>query len=80
VNGTVARRARGEVTVRLGYVGEGTRVRVLRYRARIARGRWRIRGLLPTQAARSGGQLSIQYTGDMRRRIRGEHLIRRLAP
>jgi hypothetical protein len=80
LGGTIAGRARGEVRVRLAYVGEGSRVRTLRYRARIAKGAWKLRALLPSQAARSGGQLSLVYAGDAPRGIRGEHLTRRLAP
>ncbi len=44
---------------------------VLRYRARIHRGRWALREPLLSKAAR-GGHLSIQFTGDLRRRVRGE--------
>ncbi len=78
--GTIAPRAAGVVRVRLDYVGDGSRVRSLRSHARIARGRWSIRTLLPSQAARAGGQLSIQYTGHERRRIRGEQLSVGVAP
>ena len=78
VAGRVSRRARGAVRVRLGYVGGGSRVRFLRYQAPIRDGRWRVRALLPSQAAQSGGRLSIQYTGDARRGIRGEQISRRI--
>jgi hypothetical protein len=78
--GTVSPRARGSVRVRLAYVGTGTRTRFLRYGAKIRNGRWALRGLLPTQAARAGGYLSVQYSGDARRAVAGEHLIRRLKP
>jgi WD40 repeat protein len=78
--GTVSPRARGSVRVRLAYTGTGTRTRFLRYSARIKDGRWALRALLPTQAARGGGYLSIQYSGDARRAVAGAHLIRRLRP
>ena len=78
--GTADRRARGAVRVRLAYAGTGTRTRFLRFGAKIRRGRWTVRALLPTQAARSGGDLSIQYSGDARRAVAGAHLVRRLRP
>jgi DNA-binding beta-propeller fold protein YncE len=78
--GTAARGARGTVRVRLAYAGSGTRTRFLRYTAPIRNGRWVVRSLLPTQAARAGGYLSVQYSGDARRRVAGQHLIRRLRP
>jgi hypothetical protein len=80
VAGTIARRARGTVRVQLSYTGDGSRVRVLRYRARIAGGRWRLQALLPSRAARAGGHLSLVYPGDAGRRIRGEQVTRPLAP
>jgi YVTN family beta-propeller protein len=76
--GTVDRRARGTVRIRMAYVGSGTRTRFLRYGAKIRRGRWSLRALLPSQAARAGGYLSVQYGGDARRGVSGQHLIRRL--
>jgi DNA-binding beta-propeller fold protein YncE len=75
--GTASRRARGSVRVRIAYVGTGTRVRYLRYSARIRSGRWALRALLPTQA-RAGADASIQYSGDARRRVAGQHIVRRL--
>ena len=68
--GTVSRRATGVVRLRLDAADESA---VLHYRARIRGGRWALRRLLPSKAAR-GGQLSIQYTGHHGRRIRGESL------
>jgi YVTN family beta-propeller protein len=69
--GTVSRRAPGVVRLRLDAADESS---VLHYRARIRRGAWRLRTPLPAKAAAAGGQLSIQYTGKERRRIRGESL------
>ena len=78
--GTVSPGARGKIRVRLAYAGSGTRTRFLRYTARIRNGRWSVRALLPTQAARSGGDLSVQYSGDARRGVAGRHLVLRLRP
>jgi YVTN family beta-propeller protein len=76
--GTISRRARGVVRVRLGY-DDGSDVSFLRYRARIRRGRWALREPLPSKAASSGGHLSIQFTGHERRRIRGEQISKAVA-
>jgi hypothetical protein len=75
VRGTVSRRARGVVRLRLDPPDESA---PLQYRARLRRGRWTLRRLLPSKAA-SGGQLSIQYTGHLPRRIRGESLSKAVA-
>jgi hypothetical protein len=74
--GSVSRRARGVVRLRLDPPDESA---PLEYRARIRHGRWALRRLLPSRAA-SGGQLSIQFTGHEGRRIRGESLSRAVAP
>ena len=80
VSGTVSRRARGSVLVRLHHFGDPTRAQVLTYRAPVRGGRWRVRELLPSRAARVGGMLSIQYAGDLRRRVRGEQTGALLRP
>jgi len=69
--GTVSRTVPGVVRLRFDANDESS---VLHYRARIRRGRWSLREPLPSKAAAAGGQLSIQYTGAERRRIRGESL------
>ena len=79
VAGRVIRRARGKVRVRLAYVANDGTVQTLRYRARIRRGAWRVRTLVPSQARR-GGHLSVQYTGDFRRRIGGRQISRQIRP
>lgn len=71
VRGTITRRARGVVRVRYDYVGADGRLVSLRLRAPIRRGRWSVEERL-TGAAAQGGFLSIQFTGDLRHRIRGE--------
>jgi YVTN family beta-propeller protein len=76
VAGRISRRARGVVRVSFGYVGDDGRERFLAYKARVRRGRWRVRELVPSIAAREGGHVSIQFTGHLRRRIRGEQLAK----
>jgi YVTN family beta-propeller protein len=76
VGGTISRRARGIVRVRMEY-GDAN---VLRYRTRIRRGRWQLSEQLPSKAASEGGDLSIQYTGHLGRRIRGEQVTTRVRP
>jgi YVTN family beta-propeller protein len=63
LRGTIARRARGFVSVRLAYDGGGTEPRTLRFRAPIRSGRWAVSRLLPTKAARGGGTLTLTYAG-----------------
>ncbi len=74
--GTVSRRVPGVVRLRFDTADESS---VLHYRARIHRGAWSLRRPLPSRAAAAGGQLSIQYTGRERRRIRGESLSKAVA-
>ena len=59
---------------------DGARVSSLSYRTRIRRGRWSLRATLPSKAARSGGDLSIQFTGHEGRRIRGEQATKTVRP
>ena len=67
--------------MRMDYVDDdGSDVNALRYRARIRGGRWTLREQLPSKPARSGGDLSIQYTGHLGRRIRGEQLTKAVRP
>ena len=80
VAGTISKRAKGVVRVRLGYTTADESVKFLEYAAMIHNGRWSLTKALPTDAARSGGQLSIQYTGYEPRRIRGEQLAKAVTP
>jgi hypothetical protein len=86
VSGTVSRRARGLVRIRLAYLDTDGDVTELQYRARIAipkaggAGRWQIRPLLPARAAAVGGQVDIQFTGYEPGRIRGEQVSKQVDP
>jgi hypothetical protein len=74
VRGSVNRTVPGVVRLRLDPDDESGS---LRYRARIRRGRWTLRALVPSKVR--GGQLSIQYTGNLPHGIRGEALSKRVA-
>ena len=72
VAGRLTGRARGVVRIRLRYLDAQERVQTLSYRAGIDDGVWTIDEPLPAAAQRTGGQLSIQFTGYDELRIRGE--------
>ena len=80
VSGTTSTRARGVVRIRLGYTAADASVRFLHYQAKIGNGKWSLTETLPADAAKAGGQLSIQYTGYEPRLIRGEQLAKAVAP
>lgn len=80
VAGTISKRARGVVRVRLGYPERDGTVRFLTLNAGIRDGRWAVSKALPARAASVGGQLSIQYTGYEPRRIRGEQDAKQVRP
>ncbi len=71
VSGTISRHAHGVVRIRLGYDRPDASVRFRHYHARIHKGRWSIDRTLPAEA-RGVGELSIQFTGYLPGRIRGE--------
>jgi YVTN family beta-propeller protein len=79
VAGTISRRAPGMVRVRFDWA-DGAELHSQRYRARVGGGRWRVRALLPSRAARAGGDLSIQFTGHYGRRVRGEQVTKAVRP
>ncbi|MBA2349672.1 MAG: hypothetical protein H0V81_15415, partial [Solirubrobacterales bacterium] len=76
--GTISKRARGVVRIRLEYL-DGTALERRSFNVPIADGKWSLLGPLPA-AARGEVQLSIQYTGDERVRIRGEQTSKRVRP
>ena len=76
VAGTITPRARGVVRIRLGYEKAGGETAFVIHRAMIVRGTWSLSAPLPSDGARSGGQLSIQFTGYEPRLIRGEQLAK----
>ena len=78
--GTIAPAVRGKVRARFAYVGQGTRVRYLHWTAPIRGGRFRLRALLPSQAARAGGHLTLEYPGDAARRLGGARIADRVRP
>jgi hypothetical protein len=79
VHGTVNRRARGVVRIRLDYVDPAAGAASLNFTARIAGGAWKLAEALPP-AAQGGGQLSIQFTGYGPADIRGEQLAKEVRP
>ena len=80
VSGTITKRARGVVRIRLEYTAGNGRVELLNHTAKIHDGDWSLTRALPAAVAKSGGQLSIQFTGYEARRIRGEQLAKAVAP
>lgn len=71
--GTVSRRARGVVRMRL-VTSRGFEWKA---RARIANGTWRLRAILPPEV-REGGYMTIQFTGYRPARIRGAQIAKRV--
>ena len=79
VSGRISKRARGVVRIRLEYLN-GNELVLDTFRAKISKGRWSLKERLPGAAAVAGGQLSIQFTGYERARMRGEQSAKRVAP
>ena len=79
VSGTITTRARGVVRIRLGYDNPDGSTAFLYWKARIARGTWRLNRALPARAAK-GGQLAIQFTGYLPRNLRGEQIAKQVLP
>ncbi len=79
VSGSISPRARGVVSIRLGYTA-GAAGAFVQYKAKITRGAWSLATALPPSAAKAGGQLSIQFTGYEPLRIRGEQLAKAVKP
>lgn len=75
--GTVNSRARGVTRLILGFVRDDGSVGFWHGRAAIENGRWETTQELPAEAVR-GGYLSIQFTGYLPQRIRGEQIAKEL--
>ena len=81
VSGTITGRARGVVRIRLEHTAVDGDVEFLNYTAPIEHGTWSLStSTLPAAVARTGGQLSIQFTGYEPRLIRGEQLAKAVTP
>jgi trypsin len=80
VSGTISTRARGIVRVRMDYVDEAGALKDLSLRALIDDGKWSLDEPVPTGAALRGGQLAIEFTGYLPRRIRGEQDAKQVLP
>jgi YVTN family beta-propeller protein len=78
--GTISKRARGTMRARFAYIGEGTRVRYLRWSVPIRNGRFTLSKVVPSLAARAGGHLTLEYAGDAARRLGGERIAERVRP
>ncbi len=78
-HGSISRRARGVVRLRLAYIESGE-VRAAGFTATISHGRWRLSAALP-RAARADGYLTVQFTGYAQARgapMRGEQDARQV--
>lgn len=80
VSGTITGRARGVVRIRLEHTAVDGGVGFLNHTAPIEHGRWSLTSILPAAVAKTGGQLSIQFTGYEARHIRGEQLAKAVTP
>ncbi|MDQ3768533.1 MAG: hypothetical protein M3370_03510, partial [Actinomycetota bacterium] len=78
--GSVTDRAQGIVRLRYSYLNPDATPNVHEARAEIQDdGDWELQGdQLPAQLAQCGGYLSIQFTGHLPQRIRGEQLAYQL--
>lgn len=74
VAGTIARRARGVVCVRLTYSPRVGLTKIYDYKASIRSGRWTLNDVLPAEAARARVQIAASYDGDKARQISGAHV------
>ncbi len=79
ITGTISKRARGVMRIRLEYL-DGAALERRDFKVPIVDGTWSLFGPLPPAAATDGVQLSIQYTGSERARIRGEQTSKRVRP
>lgn len=76
-SGTVSSRARGVVRLIMGFQRPDGSTGTWEGRATIVNGRWSTTEPLPAEAA-GGGYLSIQFTGYLKKRIRGEQIAKQI--
>jgi uncharacterized delta-60 repeat protein len=79
VSGTISKRATGSILFRLDYV-VGSTVKSFTAKAKISKGKWSLNATLPAEAAKAGGQLAFQYTGNFTKKIRGEQQTKAVTP
>lgn len=79
VDGTITSKAKGVVRVRMQYDEPDGSTGFLFWNATIAKGEWGIEETLPAQAA-AGGHLSIQFTGYLPEKLRGEQTSKQVLP
>jgi uncharacterized protein YkwD len=75
--GTVSSRARGVARLTLGFQRPDGSTGTWEGKATIANGRWSTTETLPAEAA-AGGYLSIQFTGYLKERMRGEQIAKQI--
>jgi hypothetical protein len=80
VAGTINPRARGTVRIRFEYARAVGAISSLLHKAPILHGEYALTVVLPREASVSGGELSIKYTGDKKRRIAGGQLAVQVSP
>lgn len=73
VAGTIARRARGLVRMRLRFSPRAGRLKTYDYQAKIRRGKWAFTDVLPADAL-ARAQITISYSGDNKHHIAGAHM------
>lgn len=78
VAGTISSKARGVVRIRLDYVNTSGQERTQAYRATIKSGKWSLKQKLPDDAKNITGELSIQFTGYLKGKIRGEQTVKQV--
>jgi hypothetical protein len=73
VVGTIARRARGLVRMRLRFSPRAGRLKTYDYQAKIRHGKWAFTDVLPADAL-ARAQITTSYSGDNKHHIAGAHI------
>jgi uncharacterized delta-60 repeat protein len=79
-NGTLTDRARGVVRLEFSYIDAQGLAQTWKANTEIQEGEWSLDGQVPPDLATYGGYLSVLYTGNYDRRIRGEMTAYDLRP